>query len=89
MAISTPTEWNSSSITVTLRGGTFKPGEKAYLYVVDAANTPSTGYPITIGGTPSGSVVVPQEDVPSASIPSQPIEIDTPSNLRIVQQPEE
>lgn len=51
LAIATPTNWSSSSITATLRSGSFMSGS-AYLYVLDSSNTPNAaGYPITLGGS--------------------------------------
>lgn len=55
MAISTPTSWSSTSIKVTVREGNFNPGEKAYLFIVDANNNPSTGRAVTFGGTSTSS----------------------------------
>ena len=55
MAISTPTSWSDTRINVTLREGNFNPGEKAYLFIVDADNNPSPGRPVTFGGTSSSS----------------------------------
>jgi hypothetical protein len=47
MAISTPTSWSSTKISVTVREGNFEPGENAYMFVVDADNKASAGYPVT------------------------------------------
>lgn len=55
LAISTPTAWSSGQITATLRQGSFTSGQSAYLFVVDAAGTPSAGYPITIGDSGGGT----------------------------------
>lgn len=49
MAVSTPVSWSANKISFTLREGTFKIGEPAFLFVVDANNTPSEGYPIEFG----------------------------------------
>jgi len=49
-AIFTPTSWSNTSITATVRMGSFTNG-LAYLFVIDSAGTTSpSGYPITIGG---------------------------------------
>lgn len=51
LAITTPTSWSDTSITATVRQGSFTNGSSAFLFVFDsngAVNT--TGYPITIGG---------------------------------------
>ena len=55
MAICTPTSWSPTSINVTVREGNFNPGEKAYLFIVDANNNPSTGRAVTFGGTSTSS----------------------------------
>ncbi len=45
------TAWSASQVNVTLNGGSFVPGNQAYLFVVTDAGAVSPGYPITIGGT--------------------------------------
>jgi hypothetical protein len=46
-----PTQWSGSSITLSVNLGTFKEGETAYVYVVDAdGNANEDGYPIRVGG---------------------------------------
>ena len=49
MAVSTPISWSANKISFTVREGTFKKGESAFLFVVDGNNTPSEGYPIEFG----------------------------------------
>ncbi|MCR4283820.1 MAG: chitobiase/beta-hexosaminidase C-terminal domain-containing protein [Parcubacteria group bacterium] len=51
LAIATVTSWSDSSITATVRQGSFTPGQTAYLYVIDANGNVSAGKQITIGGT--------------------------------------
>jgi hypothetical protein len=54
----TPTVWNASSITGTVRQGSFASGAAVYLYVTDSnGNVNSAGYPITFSG--SGSNLAP------------------------------
>jgi hypothetical protein len=51
LTIVTPTSWSASSITATVRQGSFGSSGSAYLYVLDASGTPNAnGYPITFGG---------------------------------------
>jgi hypothetical protein len=61
LTIVTPTSWSGSSITATVRQGSFGSSASAYLYVLDATGTPNAnGYPVTFGAsssapaTPSG-----------------------------------
>jgi len=49
LAITTPTSWGQTSVTTTVRQGSFNPGDTAYLFVVDSDNVASPGYPVTIG----------------------------------------
>ncbi|MEF3692452.1 MAG: hypothetical protein V3574_05360 [Candidatus Moraniibacteriota bacterium] len=50
LSIVTPTAWADTSITATIRQGSFSPGQQAYLYVVDSNGVANTnGYPIIIG----------------------------------------
>jgi hypothetical protein len=49
LSISTIDSWSSASIKATIRTGRFGSGVQAYLFVIDANNKPSSGYPITIG----------------------------------------
>lgn len=53
-----PTAWSNASITATVRSAALTSGT-AYLFVVDANNAASSGYPVTIGGasdtTPPGA----------------------------------
>lgn len=48
LTICTPTSWAGSSITATVRQGSFSAGT-AYLFVVDADGVVSDGYEITLG----------------------------------------
>jgi hypothetical protein len=49
--IQIPSAWSDNSINITVNLGSFKNGETAYLFVVDADGNESDGYgPITIGG---------------------------------------
>lgn len=54
LTICTPTSWGSSSITATVRQGSFSTGP-AYLFVVDADGVVSDGYEITLGSSAGGS----------------------------------
>ncbi len=49
LTIITPTAWSDSSVTATVRQGSFGSGEQAYLFVVDENGDASEGYPITFG----------------------------------------
>lgn len=49
LAVITPTSWGDTSITATVRTGSFTSGT-AYLFVVDALGAVSSGTEITIGG---------------------------------------
>ncbi|NPV03150.1 MAG: hypothetical protein HPY67_00235 [Syntrophaceae bacterium] len=51
LAIITPTTWTDNRITATVRQGSFKAGDNAYLFVIDAKGAISPGYPVTIGGS--------------------------------------
>jgi hypothetical protein len=51
LGISTATSWSDTSVTATVRQGSFPNGSSAYLFVIDANGTVnSQGYPIVIGG---------------------------------------
>ena len=52
LAISTPQSWSDGKIVFTLRAGPFADFSKAYLYVVDANNQVSSGYPLNGQVTP-------------------------------------
>lgn len=54
-AVQPATAWSGSEVTVRFYPTQFTSGQSAYLFVVDANNVPSAGFPITIGKT--GSVV--------------------------------
>lgn len=49
LATITPTSWSDSSISATVKQGSFSDGT-AYIFVVDENGESSAGYPITIGG---------------------------------------
>jgi len=57
-----PTSWGNSSIEFTVNTGSFQPGDKAYIYVVDADGNPSNGLAVTIGGTGVADPVDPSMD---------------------------
>lgn len=46
ITILTPTSWNGSQITATVRAGSFKSFSNAYLFVVDSNNNVSAGFPV-------------------------------------------
>lgn len=58
--IQIPTAWSGNSITVRVNQGSFRSGDKAYLFVVDANGDISNSYPITFG---SGVIDNPPGDV--------------------------
>ncbi|HQI75020.1 MAG TPA: hypothetical protein PK384_00770 [Candidatus Latescibacteria bacterium] len=63
LAVSTATSWSDTQVVATVRLGSFKSGQTAYLYIVDSnGNVNSSGYPVTIAG---GSATSPPE-APSA-----------------------
>ncbi|MEF3692164.1 MAG: hypothetical protein V3574_03890 [Candidatus Moraniibacteriota bacterium] len=69
LALLTPTSWGASSISATVRGGSFTGGNNAYLYVVDSTGAVNaTGYPITIGSGSGGDTTAPT--VTNFQIPS-------------------
>lgn len=49
--IQQPIRWNDGSISIKLNRGGFRPGDTAYLYVVDGSGVVSSGTPVTIGGS--------------------------------------
>jgi len=53
--IQIPTNWTSSSISVTVNQGSFADEATAYLFVVDADGDVSSGYEIEIGGEDTSS----------------------------------
>lgn len=59
-----PSAWSNTSITATVNLGQFAQGSTAYLFVVDAAGTPSaTGTAVKVGGTGSESAPLPPSGV--------------------------
>jgi hypothetical protein len=50
-----PSRWTSDSINIKVNQGTFKDGEKAYLFVVDSNGNVSSGYPVTFSSNTGGS----------------------------------
>lgn len=60
LAILTASSWTSASITASMRQGIFRPGDTAYVFVVDASGNISSGsQAITIGAASSGDSVAP------------------------------
>lgn len=57
LAVITPTSWSDTSITATVRAGSFTTGT-AYLFVVDASGTASSGYEITFASSSTASGVI-------------------------------
>lgn len=49
LAICTPTSWSSGSIEATVRTGSFKLGEKAYVFVIDKNGNASAGKEVVMG----------------------------------------
>lgn len=58
-AIQQPTAWSTSEVSIRFQPTQFTEGEKAYLFVVDANNAASPGYPITIGKGGAAAVAIP------------------------------
>lgn len=57
LSIFTSTSWSDTSITATIRQGSFSNGGSAFLFVVDANGTVSSqGYPIILGGGSADAV---------------------------------
>lgn len=60
LAILTPAVWSNSSITATVRQGSFSNGQQAYLYVVDSAGAVNAnGYPVIIGSGTQPDLIPP------------------------------
>jgi hypothetical protein len=79
LAVSTPTSWSDTSITATVRQGSFANASSAFLFVFDANGAVnSQGYPIVIGG---GSA----DGVPTISITSPTSEGNYVSSQSAVQ----
>lgn len=61
LTLATINHWSDFSITATLRQGSFKNGDSAYLFVIDAEGNTSDGKAITIGnGIVSGAPAKPK-----------------------------
>jgi hypothetical protein len=60
LTILTPKSWSDGSISAQVNTGPFKTGEAAYLFVFRADGSMSSGYPIKMGATASGSSTVVQ-----------------------------
>ena len=60
LAIFTPTSWNSSTISATVRQGVFGTADPVFLFVFNAAGEVSGGFPLTFGGTPSAAPAAPE-----------------------------
>jgi hypothetical protein len=58
--IQQPTSWADGRITVKLNRGGFKPGDTAYLFVVDGNGVASGGTQLTIGGTAAPAPAAPR-----------------------------
>ncbi len=56
LAVCTPTSWADTSITATVRSGSFTSGT-AYLFVTDASGVTSAGKEITFGSSPSSPTI--------------------------------
>jgi len=48
-AIATPTSWGATSITATVRQGSFGASDNAYLFVIDSSGAASSGYAVQFG----------------------------------------
>lgn len=48
-AIATPTSWANTSITATVRQGSFGASDTAYLFVIDSSGVASAGHEVTFG----------------------------------------
>jgi hypothetical protein len=76
--IQRPTKWSDSSIKLNFNQGSFKSGDNAFLYVVDADGIPSAAYPIIIG------TAGPPSNVPSDLSPNQePNAADSPDGQKL------
>jgi hypothetical protein len=64
LTLLTPTSWGDSSISATVRQGSFSNGATAYLYVIDSTGVVNAvGYPITIGSGGGGDTTVPNAPI--------------------------
>lgn len=54
-----PTYWGNNSIEFSVNTGSFQPGDKAYIYVIDSNGNPSNGLLVTIGGSGVADPVTP------------------------------
>lgn len=83
-----PSAWSESSITAEVYNPTaFASGSTAYVFVVDRSNSPSTGYPVTIGGTsgnplapgrPANMVAWENDEAPEPAAPPSPPDTTAP-----------
>jgi len=58
-AIATPTSWGATSITATVRQGSFGASDTAYLFVIDSSGVASAGHEVTFGS--GGETPVPRK----------------------------
>lgn len=81
--IQIPKKWNTSSITVQARNGSFKTGDRAYLYVVDANGAVSNGLPITIGAGGNTTNPIPDPTPPDPTPGEDTTPPAVPTGLRV------
>jgi len=77
LSVCTVTSWSTTSITATVRAGSFSSGQ-AYLYVIDSTGAVnSTGFPITIGQstTPPAEPNPPADTTPPSTPSGVSVEI--------------
>lgn len=70
LAVQTPTSWSGTSITATVRQGSFGSSDSAYLFVVDSDGNVSSGKAITFGSGGGGDTTAPTIDSITQSDPS-------------------
>ena len=63
LAVATVNTWADTSISASVRSGSFSPGETAYLFAIDADGVASGGYQVTIEGGPQPRGTVPHGDM--------------------------
>jgi hypothetical protein len=57
--VQAPSSWSDGSISLKFNQGGFKPGQTAYLYVVDGSGVASRGMQVAIGGAAAPAPMTP------------------------------